>query len=562
VKAGAPSDPYLFAGYDRRMLHLTHATDAALKVTVEVDRKGEDMWETLRTIEVPAKGYAYHIFTDDEKGAWVRLKTDRDATQVAACFQYANADKRTTENDAIFSNIAPPATAKPLGGIVRALGDNRRVLGLVGVDLETGKELGYYELDGKLNLAKKEEAKGRSSVLAAVSPAAVYEVDSASVVLTEDGKRYRIPKNAAYDTPGARSEKPAEQSAKEESKQKNLALGAKVTVSSTHQAFAADHAVDGKTTEASRWVSKQTGEKWIALDLGEEREIACVRVTSGFNRSPEAAVKNARLQMKEGDAWRDIPSAALRNNRQTVCTVNFKEPVTAREIRLVSDDSTYVRIYELALYAKPMPDAQPRAAVGGLNTARVCREVATERDLFNLHGTFFELPARNAGGFAKIRPVATHNLAIHDYASYRGLMLITGLKPSALKEKDEHILVSDDGQCAVWAGVIDDLWQLGKPRGEGGPWKDTKIEANVPSDPYLMTGYDKKTLTLAHAGEGTVNVTVEVDPDGTGLWCPYRTFAVESAKPVTHGFPEGFNAYWVRVKADRAATATAQLKYE
>jgi hypothetical protein len=39
---------------------------------------------------------------------------------------------------------------------------------------------------------------------------------------------------------------------------------------------------------------------------------------------------------------------------------------------------------------------------------RICREVATERDLFNCHGTFYELPAENADGYAKIRPVASH----------------------------------------------------------------------------------------------------------------------------------------------------------
>ena len=40
---------------------------------------------------------------------------------------------------------------------------------------------------------------------------------------------------------------------------------------------------------------------------------------------------------------------------------------------------------------------------------RLCREVVTERDLFNCAGTFYELPANNADGFAKIRPIASHN---------------------------------------------------------------------------------------------------------------------------------------------------------
>jgi hypothetical protein len=36
-----------------------------------------------------------------------------------------------------------------------------------------------------------------------------------------------------------------------------------------------------------------------------------------------------------------------------------------------------------------------------------------------------------------------------------------------------HIIRSDDGKAAVWAGTIDDLWKLGKPSGTGGPWLKT-----------------------------------------------------------------------------------------
>jgi hypothetical protein len=44
-----------------------------------------------------------------------------------------------------------------------------------------------------------------------------------------------------------------------------------------------------------------------------------------------------------------------------------------------------------------------------LGTPRVCREVATERDLLNIGGTFYELPARNAQGCHNSSK-ATHNL--------------------------------------------------------------------------------------------------------------------------------------------------------
>ncbi len=76
-----------------------------------------------------------------------------------------------------------------------------------------------------------------------------------------------------------------------------------------------------------------------------------------------------------------------------------------------------------------------------------------------------------------------------------------------------------------------------------------------------MTAYDKKSLRLSHDAPGTVHIVAEVDVDGTGVWIPYRTFAVEPSG-VGHVFPEEFGAYWIRFRSDRTTTATAELVYE
>ena len=73
-----------------------------------------------------------------------------------------------------------------------------------------------------------------------------------------------------------------------------------------------------------------------------------------------------------------------------------------RRWRLPKGNSRYVELTENALL-------------------RLSREVVTERDLLSCAGTFYELPAENADGFAKIRPISSHNFRIHDYASYRGM---------------------------------------------------------------------------------------------------------------------------------------------
>lgn len=196
---------------------------------------------------------------------------------------------------------------------------------------------------------------------------------------------------------------------------------------------------------------------------------------------------------------------------------------------------------------------------GPLGPARLCREVVTERNLLNVGGTFYELPAQNAGGFIKIRPITTHNRRIHDFASYRGLLVLSGLADNA---KGERIIRSDDGKCALWVGAVDDLWRFGKPRGRGGPWLDTAVQAGQPSDAYLATGYDRKRLRLSHRSPGPVTFSLEADFTGTGTWSEVAAIRVKPRATVQHKFPDAFGAYWLRVTADADTTATAQLDYD
>ncbi len=192
---------------------------------------------------------------------------------------------------------------------------------------------------------------------------------------------------------------------------------------------------------------------------------------------------------------------------------------------------------------------------------RICREVATERDLFNCHGTFYELPAENADGYAKIRPVATHRYRINDYASYRGMLILTGIVPEKGK-KNPHIIVSEDGKAAVWAGVIDDLWKLGKPTGKGGPWVETDVKANIPSDPYLIGFYDQRELTLSHTSKDAVTISVEVDPTGNGDWMEYAVYTVQPGQKQRHQFPVSFQARWIRFTSDADTNVTTWLEYK
>ncbi len=190
---------------------------------------------------------------------------------------------------------------------------------------------------------------------------------------------------------------------------------------------------------------------------------------------------------------------------------------------------------------------------------REVRNVVTERGLLNCRGTFYELPAPSSGGIAKIRPICTHDRLITDFCSWRGLLVLAGIDLSSSRGK--RIFTAPGGKAALWLGAVDDLWRLGKPKGDGGPWKDTLVREGTPSDPYLMWGFDRKTLVLSHDSKQAVIFRVEVDITGEGLWAPYSLFRVPPGRSFTHTFPPGYQAFWLRLVPSRTCRATAVLHY-
>jgi hypothetical protein len=160
---------------------------------------------------------------------------------------------------------------------------------------------------------------------------------------------------------------------------------------------------------------------------------------------------------------------------------------------------------------------------------------------------------------AKIRPITTHHRQIFDFTSWRGLLVLSGNLISG--KPDKHYVRSEDGKVGLWLGNVDDLWKLGPPRGEGGPWLKTPVKAGRPSDRYLMTGYDRKSVRLSQEGQSEVRMTIEVDVTGENTWHSYQVISVPAGRTVEHTFPLGFSAHWVRMKAEQDCRATAWFVY-
>jgi hypothetical protein len=219
--------------------------------------------------------------------------------------------------------------------------------------------------------------------------------------------------------------------------------------------------------------------------------------------------------------------------------------------------SVIVTRYDGQRFRLPKGDA----AFSQTPASRGLRELIQERYLADFHGAFYEVPrdSDSRPDYQRIKPVASHHKRIADFCTWRGLLVLSGVNTDATA--DGHVFGPANGP-KLWFGAIDDLWKLGKPRGIGGPWKDTIVKAHEPSDPYLMTGYDRKSLTLLHDAKQAVEFTVEIDFLADGAWQRYAKFSVAPGKPLTHQFPTGYGAHWVRLTASVPCKATATFDYE
>ena len=187
------------------------------------------------------------------------------------------------------------------------------------------------------------------------------------------------------------------------------------------------------------------------------------------------------------------------------------------------------------------------------------RETEHERFLMDCHGIFYELPQwQYDGGVWGIRPISTHLWVLGDFCTFRGMLVLGADNASPAHSSNPF---TGEPQSGLWFGKTDDLWQFGKPKGWGGPWWQTPVKAGQPSDAYLMTGFHKKCLHLAHEAKQPGAFAVEVDFLGNGTWKTYDVLKVGAKGYVHHEFPEAFGAHWVRITANRDCTATAQFHY-
>src|SRR6185295_6080078 len=119
---GETSDPFLFSGFQKRGLHLSHDSEQAVLFTLEVDRRGNGEWTKLRDVDVA--GYRWLAFSAEEQGEWIRVRVSRKCVKASAFFHYSNPDPRGEEASQRFDGIAKLGASNYSGGLLRTRGEN------------------------------------------------------------------------------------------------------------------------------------------------------------------------------------------------------------------------------------------------------------------------------------------------------------------------------------------------------------------------------------------------------------------------------------------------------
>jgi len=185
------------------------------------------------------------------------------------------------------------------------------------------------------------------------------------------------------------------------------------------------------------------------------------------------------------------------------------------------------------------------------------REVETEHYLVDIVGMFYELqPIAFENAIWGVKPVCQHLRIIPDYTGFRGLLALAGNETTA--NADNNRIVGQP-QSGIWFGKTDDLWSFGKPQGWGGPWRKAAVKKGQPSDPFLMTGFDKKVLHVKT--DKAAAFDIEIDFLGNGSWVTYEGIRTGSRGYAYHVFPSGFSAHWIRIIPLDDCIASAEFIY-
>ena len=500
----------------------------AVDFRLEVDRRGTGQWEALGQIEVAPEGYAHHILPTDLDARWMRIVPEADVS-VSAQFHFTP-QYRDREPERRFAALPAVDAEHPrIDGAAIPFAD-RLWMVTYASDAEgnlTGG--GLYEVDEDVRpVRRKESIEGsfanRKIVAGQLSlgPHLIDEGGTVRTVAALGGEkvasvaRHREPDRVYYLT------------------------------------------LDGRLIDADL----ATLQAVATIDVPAELELAeeDLLFQAAHNQSGTVIVaarsrdgRSGLLAEWDGAAWTSI-------DRRPFAEVSNLGAMSEQVVALGWDEaSALVRRREGAGRWRTyrLPKAEAAYDTAGVMPGPRLREVVTERLLMDHHGLFYEVSGLPYAW--SIRPIATHGKRVSEFGSWRGMLMLFGVDAAAGSGGN----VVRSGEAALWLGTVDDLWRFGRPRGSGGPWKETAVTAGEPSDPFLMTCFEHQRLVATNHGEEVVTIHIEIDATvDAAAWGSYARLVVDPGASAEHVFPAGFAAHWARLTVDRAAVLSAEFEFE
>jgi len=544
LEAGKPSDPFFAGGFEERTLFVwieEQGAPGALRFEIQSSQDGA-AWTCEGFLTSFPQGKGYRILSADPALEWVRLVPERTCVASAQLFCLKRGGSRDGGLQA-FRHFASPGTRSPvvMGALVPFAGSLWCLATQVDGDLKAERTLGLYRIGADMRLARVRNFAPQDGVF----------TNRKIVVGTPQGALLSI---GPYLV----------------DKRGNMkcftGLKGRHICSTIRHPFKPGRAVLFLTAEGlllegdlQKLTAKPIQDIARALGLCDR---SSVRFRAGHCAGKTVIVSAAGagpgfkgfLAEWDGEGVRLVRRGAFGE----VCNMgSLSEAVIATG---VDDLSALVGIrrrgrWEFLRF--PVSGKALHECLGSGDLFPRVREVVTERLLVDIGGGFYELSSLNYA--PSVKPVATTDSLTGDFCSWRGLVVFSGL-PCGLGEAAPRILRGGGG-VRLWIGSPDTLWRAGRFRGRGAVWLNCEVHAGVPSEPFLFLNAARREIELVVQENSPAEITVEVDPVGTRrLWIPYRVFKVGET-PVRHAFPKGFNAHWVRVRADKDCRATAVFVY-
>ena len=196
---------------------------------------------------------------------------------------------------------------------------------------------------------------------------------------------------------------------------------------------------------------------------------ATLQLPNGQDMKLNVFTDNAQYQVD-----RDLRSTAVES---TKADLQIKESIKISEDSRLGADraSAFVRLQsedgKITTLRLPKGDPTFDSTIGKV---RHIREIVTERTSLNLHGTFYELPRPKPGKFLnfwQMKPIASHSKHIHDFCSWRGMLVLSGAMSECADSN--HVSV---GTAGLWLGEVDDLLETWQAEGQWRPVAEFRRE--------------------------------------------------------------------------------------